>query len=76
MGIASEPGPGANDCVTNDTTPQLALPSSEELYGLNSAVAALDANGDPVTPDSIAGWGTDTLTITFSTPLTVDGVYL
>ena len=73
--LDDDTGQSLRDMVTSDTTPELTWLSSETLYGQDGAITVLDPNGDPVTPDSITGWESDTLTITFTTPLTVDGEY-
>ncbi|MBN1590165.1 MAG: hypothetical protein JW888_11665 [Pirellulales bacterium] len=73
--LAEDTGASAYDQITSDTTPELALTFSEPVYGQDSDVVVHDPNNNSVTPDSISGWETNTLAITFSTPLTVDGEY-
>ncbi|MCX7427752.1 MAG: Ig-like domain-containing protein [Planctomycetia bacterium] len=73
--LDEDTGASVHDRVTNDTTPELVFRFAEAVYGENSDVVVLDPNGDPVTPDSVAGWGSNALTLTFATPLTVDGEY-
>ncbi len=73
--LTDDTGSNTTDRLTSDTTPELAFTFSEPVYGLGAAVTVLDPNGDPVTPDSISGWGTNTLTVTFSTALAADGEY-
>jgi len=73
--LADDTGFSDSDRVTSDTTPQLTFTFSEPVSGDDADVTVLDPDTNPVVPDSIAGWGTDTLTVTFTTPLTVDGEY-
>ncbi len=73
--LTEDTGISAHDQITSDTTPELAFPFNEPVHGQDSDVTVLDPNSNPVTPDSITGWGTDVLTITFDTPLTVEGEY-
>ncbi len=73
--VADDTGMNTHDAVTSDTTPELTFIFNEPVYGQPSDLTVLDPNDDPVTPDSITGLGTNTLVITFSAPLTVDGEY-
>jgi len=73
--VAQDTGFSSTDLLTRDTTPELTFEFSEAVSGSASDVVVLDPNSNSLAPDSIAGWGTDTLTITFATPLTVDGRY-
>jgi len=75
VSLTKDTGLDPTDRVTNDRTPVLSLTFTEPVYGQASEVTVTDPKGNSVTPDAISGWGTDTLTMTFSTPLTVDGQY-
>ena len=73
--LADDNGPSADDQITNDATPELSIVFSEPVYGTDADVIVVGPSGDPVAPDSIAGWGTDALTIALSTPLGEEGTY-
>ena len=73
--LEEDTGAGPSDRLTNDTTPTLTFVFSEPVFGASSDVQVTDSNGDLVVPDSIAGWGTDTVTIAFTTSMSVDGQY-
>ena len=73
--VVNDTGSDRNDKLTNDSTPQLIFRFSDAIVGKNSHVSVLDPNSKPVLPDAITGWGTDTLVVTFSKPLTRDGKY-
>ena len=73
--LTDDTGSSTTDRLTTDTTPELTFTFNEPVYALDAAVTVLDPNGDPVTPDSVSGWGTYKLTVTFSAPLTLDGEY-
>jgi len=73
--LAQDTGPSNTDSITSDDTPVLTCHFSNPVFGHDSDVTVLDPNSIPVVPDSIAGWGTQTLVITFSTPLTANGQY-
>ncbi|HBO44685.1 MAG TPA: hypothetical protein DD670_12285, partial [Planctomycetaceae bacterium] len=73
--LADDTGVSSHDEATNDATPTLSITFTESIYGRNGDVTILDPNSDPVVPDSITGWGSDTLVIVFSEPLTVEGEY-
>ena len=63
------------DQITSDRTPALSFIFTAPVYGSASDVVVTDPAGNPVTPDSITGWATNTLTISFTTPLGLDGQY-
>ena len=73
--LSEDTGDDPTDKLTNDTTPQLTFTFSETIFGQDSDVIILDPNSNPVTPDSITGWDSDTLIITLSTLLVLDGEY-
>ena len=64
-----------DDQITSDTTPELSFVFSEPVYGSGDDVTVLDPQGNPVVPEAISGWGSDTLVVAFSTPLARDGLY-
>jgi len=64
-----------DDGLTGDTTPELTFAFNEAVYGQDADVLVLDPNADPIAPDAIAGWGSSTLILTFSTPLALPGQY-
>jgi hypothetical protein len=64
-----------NDQATTDRTPVLTFVFSEPVLGTAADVSVTDPSGAPVIPDAIGGWGTDTVLITFSTPLSETGQY-
>jgi methionine-rich copper-binding protein CopC len=63
------------DAITTDTTPVLTFTFNETVMGQNADVVVSGPDAQAVTPDSIAGWGTTVLTVTFATPLTAQGQY-
>ncbi|MGQ9574013.1 MAG: Ig-like domain-containing protein, partial [Thermoguttaceae bacterium] len=71
--LVEDNGPSSTDQITNDTTPVLTFVFDEVVHGVDADVTVIGPSG-PVTPDSISGWGSDTLVITFSTPL-AEGLY-
>jgi hypothetical protein len=73
--MSEDTGISPMDMITSDTTPEFTIRFSEVVYGTDADVIVLDPSGDPVAPDSIAGWGTDTLVIAFTTPLAEEGQY-
>ena len=72
--LTTDTGASGTDQITSDTTPQLTFTLSEpvELSGAGSGVRVTNSAGNPVTPSSISGWDTDTLTVTFNSPLPDD----
>ncbi|MGQ9573803.1 MAG: Ig-like domain-containing protein [Thermoguttaceae bacterium] len=73
--LVEDTGVSGTDLITSDTTPVFTVALSEAIYGTDADLALLDPAGNPVTPDSIVGWGTDTLVVTLSTPLGQQGEY-
>jgi hypothetical protein len=73
--LTDDTGISSTDKITNDTTPILAFKFSEIVNGQDDDVSVLNPNSIPVSPDSIGGWGTDTLTVTFGVALVTDGQY-
>ncbi|MBL7189513.1 MAG: hypothetical protein ISS70_24560, partial [Phycisphaerae bacterium] len=73
--VSEDSGANPTDGLTNDTTPELTFTFSEIAFGEESDVIVVDPDSNPVTPDSVSGWGSDTLVVTFSTPLVLDGEY-
>ncbi|HLA84673.1 MAG TPA: Ig-like domain-containing protein, partial [Thermoguttaceae bacterium] len=73
--VIQDTGVSAADQITADATPAVAFAFREAIYGQDSDVTVLDPSASPITPDAITGWGTQILTITFSTPLVSDGQY-
>ena len=73
--LTDDSGPSSSDQTTSDTTPVLTFTFSEPVFGADSDVTVTDPNDDPIVPDSIGTWGTDTIALTFSTPLALDGTY-
>ena len=64
-----------NDQATANRTPVLTFVFSEPVLGTAADISVSDPTGDPVTPNAVGGWGTDTVLITFSTPLLKTGQY-
>ena len=64
--FSDDSGVSGHDRITNDTTPEMTLVFTEPIHGGDSGVTVLDPNGDPVTPDVIAGWGSNLLSIAFT----------
>ncbi len=73
--LSEDTGTNSTDKLTNDTTPQLVFTFSETVFGEDSDVIILDPDSNPVVPGSIAGWGSNTVVIAFSTSLVLDGEY-
>ena len=63
----------SGDQITSNTTPTLTYTFSEPISGSAGDVAVSGATHGAVTPDTIT-WGSNTLTLSFTTPL-VDDVY-
>jgi subtilisin-like proprotein convertase family protein len=78
--LAVDTGESCIDDATLDATPSLSFRFTEPVYGSDANVVVLDPSARPVAPDGISrygisGWGTDTLTVTFTTPLVTSGEY-
>ena len=73
--LIQDTGTDPTDGLTNDTTPELIFTFSEPVYGGAGHIGLRDPAGAVIIPDSISGWGTDTLTVTITTPLILDGKY-
>jgi hypothetical protein len=73
--LTDDTGPSAADKVTSDRTPALVFTFSEPVFGQADDIAVMDPYGAGVAPDSVTGWGTDTLAVALTTPLTLDGSY-
>ena len=67
--LADDTGVSSRDRITSDTTPELTFAFTEPVYGDDGDVTVLDPNGDPVAPDAVIGWGTNVLSLAFTTPL-------
>ncbi|MDH7598101.1 MAG: Ig-like domain-containing protein [Sedimentisphaerales bacterium] len=73
------------DRLTGDTTPAVIFTFSEPVYGTADAVQAwirpvstIPGYYEPridIQPDVVEGWGTNQITIRFTTPLTMNGEY-
>jgi len=72
--LTPDTGLHADDQVTRATSPTLSLPFSEPVFGSSSDVTVRDPSSNPITPTSITGWGTDTVTVVLEN-LSVDGAY-
>ena len=74
--LVADTGLSSTDQITNDTTPALTFVFNKVVLGTNAAVTVTRPGGATVTPNSIVGWGTNTLTIAFTaTALTNQGQY-
>ena len=73
--LTDDTGDSPSDRLTSDGMPVLEFAFSEVVFGAGSDIVVLDPYSAPVAPDVIAGWGTSTLTLTFTTGLMVDGPY-
>jgi VCBS repeat-containing protein len=73
--ISEDTGISAADRITKDATPALTFRFSEPVLGASTDVVVTAPNSLVVAPSSIHGWGTDTLTVAFDTPLPMDGQY-
>ena len=73
--LSDDTGVSHSDQITSDTTPVLTFVFSEVTDGTNDAVRVTKPSGGEVVPDSISGWGTNTLTVSFTSPLPEDGQY-
>ena len=65
--LSPDTGSSATDQVTNNTSPTLTFTFSEPVYGANTNVTVTNAALASITPTSITGWGTSTLSMTFTT---------
>ena len=72
--ISPDTGVSNSDQITNNPTPVVTYVFSEPVYGAAANVTVAGAVHGAVTPNTIAGWGTNTLTLTFTTAL-LDDVY-
>ncbi|MCP4707522.1 MAG: hypothetical protein GY869_02765, partial [Planctomycetes bacterium] len=73
--MSNDTGINDDDQITKDTTPTLRFFFSEIVYGDDSDITVFDPDLNPITPDSITGWGTNQLVVTLSTPLELEGAY-
>jgi len=73
--LTDDTGASDTDKITKDATPTLAFAFSEVVTGGDNDISVTRPDSSPVAADSINGWGTDTVTVTFSTALTLDGQY-
>ena len=73
--VEEDTGMDPGDKLTNDTTPEPTFTFSEAVFGDDSDIEVLDPGFGVVVLDSITGWGSDTLIVTFTTPLVMDGQY-
>ncbi|HUW32630.1 MAG TPA: S8 family serine peptidase [Planctomycetota bacterium] len=73
--LADDTGPDPGDQITYDSTPVLTFTFSEPVWGHDGDVAVTQPDDTAVVPDSILGWGTASLTVTFTTPLRQRGRY-
>ena len=65
--LSPDTGSSATNQVTNNTSPTLTFTFSEPVYGTNANVTVTNAALTPITPTSVTGWGTATLSMTFTT---------
>jgi len=72
--LTEDTGINSQDKVTRDVSPLLTFTFSEPVFGSDESVAVLDPGSSELTPEAIAGWGTDTLTLALPA-LPVDGTY-
>jgi len=73
------------DRLTGDTTPTVVFTFSEPVYGTADAIQAwvrpvstIPGYYEPrvdITPDAVEGWGTNQISVRFTTPLTINGEY-
>ena len=61
--LANDTGVSPADQITSDTTPVLTFVLSEPVLGTDADVTVTKPSGGVFVPDSITGWGTNTLTI-------------
>lgn len=74
--VMDDTGLDTDDKITCDMTPELMFVFSKVVDG-NDADIQIDApDGLPVIPDSISGWGTNTIVVSFSTVLPLNGQYM
>ena len=73
--LADDTGASPTDQITSDTTPVLTFVLSEPVLGTDADVTVTKPSGGAVVPGGITGWGTNTLTITLTAPLSEDGQY-
>lgn len=66
---------GGADPHTADTTPTVTVKFTEKVFGTGEDVTVGGPGGGVIVPDSISGWGTNQLVLTFGTPLPRDGQY-
>jgi len=72
--LTEDTGASDTDRITKDAAPMLTFSFSEFVIG-NDDISIIGPDSGSIEADSIAGWGTDTLTVAFSTPLVLDGQY-
>ena len=70
--LSDDTGTPASVQATMDNTPVLNFLFNKPIYGTNAGVSVTNSSGGSVAPSAVAGWGINTLTVTFSTPLPND----
>ena len=73
--ISEDSGVSRTDKRTNDTTPELTFVFPHTVNGQNSDIEITDSEGVVMVPDSVSGWGTDKVVVSFTTPLSKDDQY-
>ena len=73
--LVNDAGVSVAGQITKDTTPTLKFTFSEAVYGAAADVTVARPSGGTIAPNSITGWGTNTLVISFTTALSEQGQY-
>ena len=70
--VTDQEGNPQDDGITDTSTPTAVLTFSEPVFGQASDLAVTNSSSQTITPGSVSGWGTDALTLTFSSSLPDD----
>jgi hypothetical protein len=73
--LDEDTGFSPNDKLTNDVTPTLTFVFSKPVFGSKNDIVIADHEGVSVFPDTLLGWGTDTLVAEVTTALSRDSLY-
>jgi len=73
--VTEDTGVSRTDKLTNDTTPELTFVFPHVVNGQNSDIEVTNPDDVVMVPDSVSGWGTNTVVVRYTTPLPKDDQY-